>query len=184
VNALKAFWLAYLSQPASDRAIYRAIRRRKFRRIMEIGLGDGGRALRMIGLARRYWGADEIRYVGVDLFEAGSAEAGPNLTLKQAHRLLRRTGVRSHLVPGDPFQALARTANSLAGNELVLISMREAAESLERAWFYLPRMLAPEALVLVARPGDGSGEKEPVWQPVSRDEILALAAAASRRRAA
>ncbi len=115
-------------------------------------MGDASRALRMIGVAGRYHPTEELRYVGVDLFEARTAKAGPRVSLKDAHCLLRGTGIRCHLVPGDPLQALARSANSLPGNELVLISAADDAESLERAWFYLPRMLAPDAAGLCRQP--------------------------------
>ena len=52
-SRLKYLYLAYLSRPVGDRAIYRTIRRRNVRKILEIGIGTAGRALRMIDLARR-----------------------------------------------------------------------------------------------------------------------------------
>jgi len=77
---------------------------------------------------------------------------------------------------------LSRAANGLTGTELVLISAGNDPDSLARAWFYLPRMLAARALVLMERPGGES--EEPTLRLVARDKIDRLAALASPRRAA
>jgi hypothetical protein len=180
VNALEALWLAYLSQPASDRVLYRAIKKHRVRRIVEIGIADGRRALRMIRLAKRYQGDAKIRYVGVDLFEDRQAPASPIVSLKSVYRVLRRTGALVHLLPGEPGEALTRSANSLPGNELVLISADLNQESLARAWFYLPRMLSTTAMVFQA---EVVAEKSQ-WRSVPMAEIERLAARGVRRRAA
>jgi len=124
----------------------------------------------------------EIRYTGVDLFEARTPSGGPGMTLKTAHRLLTATGARIQLLPGDPYTALARTANSLAGTELVVVSARHDPDLLARAWFYLPRMLAERAQVWIEEARGPGGPA--VLRPVGGDEIEARAAAAWRRRAA
>ena len=147
-NGLRALWLPYFSQPASDRIVYRAIRRRKVRKIVEIGIGDAQRAMRMISLAQRYQPTEAIRYIGIDPFEAEAAAATRGMTLKSAYRLLKATGARVHLVPSDAPEAFPRAANALMGNQLVLISSAEPPMALLRMWLFLPRMLAPEALVL------------------------------------
>ena len=54
------------------------------------------------------------------------------------------------LIPGDPLSALARTANSINRIDTVIIGHDVDAESLARAWFYLPRMLATGAVVFWA----------------------------------
>ena len=52
------------------------------RSILEMGIGDGQRALRILELASQHCPASEIRYTGVDLFEANpSGEA--HLSLKK-----------------------------------------------------------------------------------------------------
>ena len=173
-NGLKALWLAYLSQPSSDRVLYRLIRKRKVCRIVEIGIGAGQRLLRMISLAQRYRPASEVRYTGIDWFEARPAESGECLSLKQAYRLLRRTSARIHLVPSDAHEAFARVANALSGNELVTISSDQPPESLGRIWFFLPRMLAAGAAVFFSRTTD----EAPSWRPLSLAEIRQLRRAA------
>ncbi|MFH1268185.1 MAG: hypothetical protein ABIK89_20900 [Planctomycetota bacterium] len=179
---LKVLYLSHLSNPATDRPIYRVIRRRRIQRIVELGVGDGRRAVRMIEVAGLSGPIGQVRYTGVDLFEARTERDRPGMTLKTAHRLLSATGAHVQLVPGDPFTALSRAANGLIGTELVMISAGHDPDSLARAWFYLPRMLASRALVLMERP---CGESEELTiRLVLRDEIDRLAAVATPRRAA
>lgn len=66
----KIFYLSYLSKPSSDRQIYRAIVQKKPHRILEVGIAEGKRALRIIDAAARYTSHSEIQYVGMDPFEA------------------------------------------------------------------------------------------------------------------
>ncbi len=178
-NGLKALWLAYLSKPADERILYRLIRKRKLRKIVEIGIGSGQRALRMISLAQRYHSVPEVRYTGIDWFEARADESPDRLTLKTAYRVLRASGSRIHLVPRDAHEAFARLANALSGNELVVIDSHQPLESLGRIWFFLPRMLAPQAIALAAQT---TGERR-TWRPLPLAEIHSLGAEPRRRAA-
>jgi hypothetical protein len=136
----------------------------------------------MIQLAGLHAPLDDVHYTGVDLFEARDPAEGPGITLKAAHRLLTATRARVRLIPGDPFLALSRAANTLPGTELVVISAGHDPDLLAGAWFYLPRTLAGDAHVLIERPLVPGGRG--ALQPIGRDRIEQLAAAASRRRAA
>ena len=182
MNSIHSFWLRYFSQPPCDRALYRAIRRLNIRRILEFGIGDLRRGLRMIRLAQRYNPAIEIRYIGVDLFEAASnaTDHSPALSLKQAHRTLRATGVRAHLIPADAVQSMVRMANALPGNELVIVSNHEVVERMGAAWQYVPRMLTSTALLYSA---ESAGEKFKL-RKLPPSDLRSLAPAAVHRRAA
>jgi hypothetical protein len=140
-DLLRACYLSHFSRPSSDRVLFRTIRRHKVRRILEIGIGLGRRALRMIEMAQIGSGGEPVHYTGIDLFESRSPADGPGLTVKAAHQLLAGSGARIRLVPGDLVTALARTANSLSGADLVVLSARLNPKSVARAWFYLPRVL-------------------------------------------
>ncbi len=140
--------LSLFSRPAHERVIYRSIRQVRAQSIVELGVQGGQGARRMIEAALRFSPADEIRYTGIDLFEARPADT-PGLKLKEAHRTLKQHGVHVHLVPGDPFSALARSANTLTGTDLVVIRADQDPESLERAWLYVPRMLHEGSVVLL-----------------------------------
>jgi len=137
--------------------------------------------MRMIEVAAAAAPIKEIHYTGIDLFEARSPSDGPGPTLKRAYRLLQATGARVQLAPGDPFTALARTANSLGPTDLVILSHQQDRASLARAWFYLPRVLHANSLVL-AEQGHPSGEL--TLRQVFLDEIERMARVASGRRAA
>jgi hypothetical protein len=181
-RTLRFLYLTRFSKPAVDRAVYQVIHRKRVRRIVEIGIGTGQRAARMIEVARLQFPASQVHYTGVDLFEGRSRSDRPGLSLKAAHRLLSQTGARVVLLPGDPFSALSRAANTLGGSQLVVISAGHAADSLRRAWFYLPRILAEDAPVLIERPRAPAGEMS--FRVVSRKEIEKRSQAASLRRAA
>ena len=181
-SRIRFLYLSQFSKPIVDRSVYRAIRRRRIRRIVEIGVGTGQRAVRMIEVARLNAAVGDIRYAGIDLFEDRPRPLGQKLTLRAAHRLLRPTGARIRLVPGDPFAALSRVANTLTGTELVVISASQVPANLARAWFYVPRMLTRDSLVLMEQRSGVAGEF--VLRPIARDEIDQLARGATLRRAA
>jgi hypothetical protein len=181
-SRFRVLYLTYLSRPSGDRILYRAIRSRRVRTILELGLGNAQRARRMIELAARQVPPAEIRYTGVDLFEARPPAEGPALPLRSAHRMLARCGARVRLCPGDPFAALSRAANSLPRADLVVISPGQDQASLGRAWFFLPRLLHGGSQVFLQAepaPGQWSG-----FRPLAAADIDTLAGAATRRRAA
>jgi predicted O-methyltransferase YrrM len=188
---LKYVYLAYFSQPAEDRILYRAIRRNKVRRILEVGVGNGARAGRMIALALRNKPAEPVEYTGIDLFEARKDQDGVGVSLKLAHRMLSQTAARIRLVPGDAFSALSRTANTLASTtDLIVVSADQDAESVSKAWFYVPRMLHAKSLVYreeaIQTPTVDVVAKAPLktLRLIPRAEIDKLARSQSRRRAA
>jgi len=145
---LKSAYLSFFSKPRHERAVYRAIRELQAGSIVELGVGLGTRARRMIATAARYHDAAEIRYAGIDLFEA-RPQAGSSLPLKQAHQMLRAAGAQVRLIPGDPLSALSRAANSLQSTDLIVVAADQDLRSLEQAWFYVPRMMHERSLLLV-----------------------------------
>ncbi len=149
-SLVRMLYLTAVSKPDHERAIYRCIRRLKANTVVEFGVGTGVRSRRLMTMLLRYHEPQDVQYVGIDLFEARPS-ATPGMTLKQAHRLLSETGGSVRLVPGDPFSALSRTANSLTGTDLIVIGADQDRESLQAAWFYLPRMLHDQSLVMLER---------------------------------
>ncbi|MDZ4817558.1 MAG: hypothetical protein SGJ20_01145 [Planctomycetota bacterium] len=179
---LKGLWSSCFSRPTADRTLLRQVGDRPLRRLVELGISDPERTLRLIQSAKKRNSGETIEYVGIDPFEMRSAENGEAVTLKEIHCKLRATEAKIKLVPGDPFSALARIANSLSGIDLVLISDNVDAQTLARAWFYLPRILAPTSLVLWADKSDP--EAPEAYREVSREELSQLSGSQSRRRAA
>jgi hypothetical protein len=181
-SRLAAVWNGLFATPVTvERSLEQAVKRQRPRRILEIGLGDGGRARRVITLAQRHHARHDVHFIGVDLFEDRHGDQSP-FPLKDAYRQLRSTGARVRLVPGDAYGALVRAANSLNGIDLVLISADVSKASLAAAWFYLPRTLAKNAIVLWADGTLADGE----YRLVPRAELLAAARPVrnARRRAA
>jgi len=182
-SRIKYAYYAYLAKPKSERTLYREIRRTHPQRIVELGIAADRRTLRMLQVVARYAGGP-VEYTGIDLFEARPA-GQQVLSLKAAHKLLKPMADKVRLLPGDPFSALAGAANGLSNTDLLIISAGQDAEALAKAWFYVPRMLSGDTLVLQEQsdPGNASGTR---LVPLQRLEIEAWAAAQTkaRRRAA
>lgn len=168
-------WLARLSRPAHDRVIHRHVLSRAPRRILELGLGTLVRTERMLSAAARAGGAD-VRYVGLDRFEGRGPGDPPGVSLKQAHRRLHPLG-RVQLVPGNVDTSLARLCNQLGQFDLVIVSSDNDERHLERAWFFIQRMLTAESIVFF-QPAEGAA-----WTQLARPRIDELAAQTVLRRA-
>lgn len=173
-------YLAYVSRPAKDRVLYRAIRRAAVSRILELGMECGRRSTRMVELARQVC-HQAPHYTGIDTFELSSPSA-ETLSLKAAHCKLKPTGARIRLVPGDPFTALAGAANHIGPCDLIVIAVSQQGDSLDKAWFYLPRLLHPATLVYMEQSGGDNGPSH--FELLPHDEIRRRAQAANRRSAA
>jgi hypothetical protein len=178
-NLLRYFYLAYFSQPNAERLIYRTLRRAGVNSIVELGVGTGRRTRRILEVARRYQTAADLRYAGIDLFESRPPDSR-GLSLKVAHRLLRDSGAKVQLVPGDPWSALSRTANSLANTSLLVISADQHSAALEKAWFYVPRMLHERSLVFLE---ETAGDGKCAFRRLSLAEVDSLAAKSGVRPA-
>jgi len=180
-SRIKRLYLAHFSKPVAERQIHRLMARQAVRSIVQMGIGNGARAVRLARAARFYSPGQTIRFTGIDLFEGRGPQDKPGLTLRAAHKLLKPTGVQVQLVPGDPYSALARVANNLTGSDLVLVCADQDPLSLERAWFYFPRLLHKDSHVFAE---EDCSAAEPLLRQVSRGEIDVLATPQVRRTAA
>lgn len=159
--------------------LYRLVYRRPVRAILQLGIPHPGLTRRLLGVAAEQAGTAPIAYTGIDLFEARDAQA-PRLALKEAFAMLRQDRVRIQLVPGDPDAALARVANFLGPIDLVLISADQEPVAMARAWRWLPRLLGPQAVVMIEESRTTSLPTS--WRPLTTEELHARIAAASQRR--
>jgi hypothetical protein len=182
VRRCKRLYLSYFSQPSSDRLVYRLLRKHRICKFLELGIGTGVRAQRILQLATDDRRPRSISYTGVDLFESRSEADGPGLSLKLAHRQLKIGGARVRLVPGDPYSALARVANELGAIDLILISADQDRQSLGKAWFYVPRIMHAETLVFLEDRPAAEGALQ--FSRVPRLQIEQWAAQTTPRRAA
>lgn len=145
-SLLKFAYLAYLSKPKGQRALYRAIRTLGVRRIVEFGLTDPVRTARVLAVAKQFAQGQVIHYTLIDAFEERGNDLQP-LSLIQAYRQFRQAGVSARLLPGTPARALPSAANDLPATDLLLISANYHPAALQPAWFYIPRMLHDRSLV-------------------------------------
>jgi hypothetical protein len=174
----RCYW-CYWSQPAHARVLYRLLYRRTIRAILQLGIPAPALTRQLLKVAVRQVQPATVAYTGVDLFEA-RPEGLPKLSLKDAFATLRQDHVRVQLVPGDPDAALARVANFLGPIDLVLVTADQEPASLARAWRWLPRMLGPQAVVMVQERPQTS--RDSTWRALPTDELQSLVAAASQRR--
>ena len=172
----KVLYLKLFSKPAQDREVYRQIQKLRANSVVELGVGSCVRSKRIIAGLLRYHPISEVHYTGIDLFES-RPEPGTGMALKRAHQVLAETGVSVRLIPGDPYSALARSANALTGTDLIVIDEIQNAASLAPAWFYIPRMIHDRSVVLLATAG-----REAKFRVVTASEVADLASEASRSR--
>jgi hypothetical protein len=181
LSRIRLFCSCHFSKSQSDRPLYRAISQSHARKIVELGVSTGQRAVRMIEIARLASPGQEIHYIGLDPFEGRSEGDGPGLTLKAAHQLLRGDGIRVQLVPGNLADSLVRVANSLGKIDLLIVPSALESASFVRTWFFVPRMLHDESVVFIERTLD---DGQMLLEIKPRNEIDALASAGIRRQAA
>lgn len=166
-----------ISNPSHERVIYRWIKQREATTLVELGVGQAVRSTRMIEVARRHAGGRPIHYTGIDLFEA--REGGSSgLSLKLAFRALRPLDVRLRLVPGDALTALSRCANYLVETDIVVISADQNMDPTDEAWYFLPRMLHEQSVVLVEQ----RTEKGLEMKVMTAAQIQSIARQSVRRR--
>jgi hypothetical protein len=170
------FWaLTWFSKPACDRQLYKLAAQHKPKCIVQFGLASLQQAEKLIQVCQHFSGCEEIRYTGVDLFEARTNKV-PGLTLKEAHRVLATTGAKTRVMPGDAPQMLPRMANQLTGTELLVVSLDGGRDTLDSCWFFIPRMLQTGSLVLLQEHRAAGG----AYQPLSVADVEQLAQAAGR----
>jgi hypothetical protein len=156
IGPLKYAYLAYFSQPKSERIIYQQLKKLVATRIVEVGIGSIQRAVQIVAVAQRFAGGKAITYTGFDWFEERDAGQAP-LPLIHAHRQMQLCGAKARLVPGYPPATLPQIANSLQRTDLMLISHLVDDAVLERTWFYMPRMCQPNTLILREQKDSSTG---------------------------
>ena len=146
----RLYW-RYFSKPVSQRELIQHVIENPLASLLEIGIGSGDRIKQVLRLCTLADGATQIRYVGVDAFE--SAEPGvPHINLKAAHRMLAEFGIKAHLIPGDPTNALARVAHTVLPSDLIIIDGSWGEDSLQGRAIadWLPRLCHSKSAIFAA----------------------------------
>lgn len=177
VSPIRFFHWSMLAKPASDRAIYRTIKKLRARSIVEIGLGDGVRAERIVQVAQKFGAGQTVKYTGIDLFDGRPDDQSP-LKLIEMHKRLSALGVKPQLVPGDLASSIRRIANSHTRTDLMIVSAGHESADLEASWFFVPRMLCAGSFLMLQDKTEGP------FKMMSRLDIERLAEQQTPRREA
>jgi hypothetical protein len=178
-NWFRYTYLARFARPKGNRQLYRLVKRQRVCRVVEIGITDLSRAVSLIQVAQRF-AAEKVWYTGFDLFEARPA-GREALALKETYRILRATDANVRLVPGMPNMSLASAANAHQNTDIILLGPDVSETDLKGAWFYVPRMLHENSIVLRER---HNADGQVSFQAITRTQIAELASRDSMRRAA
>ncbi|MGY8770319.1 MAG: hypothetical protein ACKVH8_18025 [Pirellulales bacterium] len=192
MSALRYFrylYQSYCSKPEHERDFYRQIRRAgcaknpsPVTQIVEIGVGNAERAVRLIRFAQQYADQATIQYVGIDMFEGRPEQDG--LKLKEAHKLLSSTGAKIKLVPGDAMMALPRVANGLADTDMIIIAEDQDRASVNAAWSWIPRMMNTTSQVFWESKQLGQKPEGTKWSFEKLDLQAVSESTAQQKRAA
>lgn len=182
MQRLKSLYWIYFSKPRNSRVLYRTVRNLRAKRIVEFGITDPERSLRLIEMAVGACPPEQqVCYTAMDLFDARSHDQ-PSLTVKQAHRHFGASKAKVQLVPGPLAEGLARTANTLLGTDLVIFAADVLPAGNSKLWFYLPRLLHAQSCLFQAHQQDQ--DQEHAFGKISHAEVEQRAAASAQKRVA
>ena len=136
--------------------LLRIIKNNKCKRIMEIGVLDGGCALQMIEEAKKNFAAEEIEYYGFDLFEEVDAKSEeyshvkllPTLGLGTIKDKLEKTNAKIYLYKGDTKETLPTIIKELPKMDLIFIDGGHDIETIENDWKYAQQVMGTQTVVI------------------------------------
>ncbi len=99
-------------------SLCRMIKKSGATRILEVGVGDGTRAMAVLSTLAKSKPGAELKYIAIDLFEMGDGQ----LTLKEFHQQLRTINVKPHLIPMPYEQGLVRVVHTFGTVDLLLLA--------------------------------------------------------------
>lgn len=167
--SLWRYWLlVHFSKPVVDRALYRFVATHAPRSILEIGLTSLERTCNLLRLAQRAGKTEEIRYCGIDLFEA--RPAGHRLRLKDAHCQVRKCSSVSRLIPGELGSIHPGLANQLGQHDLIVLTLSSRLDPAAPSVALLSRMLTEQGHLLLR---EGSGPQD-AYRVLTKAEVERL----------
>jgi len=105
------------------------IRRNKCKRILEIGVADGGNARNMVGVAIRNFSPEEVEYYGFDLF-SGDGDS----RMEQVRQRLKDTRCKFQLFKGDSVKTLSEAVKTLPKMDLIFIDGGHSYATVRSDW--------------------------------------------------
>jgi hypothetical protein len=158
----RLYW-RYFSKPVSQRSLFLHAIETPVASILEIGIGSGERIQTLLSLCTPPEGVSQIRYAGVDPFESANASA-PHMNLKSAHRMLAELGVKAHLIPGEPANALQRVVHTVMPSDLVIIDGEWGSDTVSGRAIaeWLPRLCHGGSTIFASTTQGGMFARVPV----------------------
>lgn len=136
-------------QHSGLRKLVRGIRARS---VLEIGVGDGSRALAVLETLSK--AGQQASYIGIDEFEMAGT-----VTLKQVHQTMRAQGIRPQLFPGTAERGVMRVAHTIGTVDLILIAEGPRDAQSQAAFGLMNRICHENTVVLM--------QQDETWSRVS-----------------
>jgi len=133
------------------------------KKIMEIGVADGGNARTMVMVAIRNFSPKEVEYYGFDLF-GGDDDS----RMKQVMQKLKDTGCKFKLFKGDSAETLPKKVENLPKMDLIFIDGGHSYATVKSDWEN-SRFLMHDETAVFFHNYDSSGPKG-VVDSISREE--------------
>ena len=132
----------------------------------------------MIAIANKFSGSNQVRYTGIDLFDARETPDSA-LKLLDVHKEFSALNAKIQLVPGRLNEAIPRIANTHLRTDLILISGEYQKDEINSCWEFFPRMLCATSILLLQAPGDLDGG----FQTLTRMELERIVKRSTRKEA-
>lgn len=133
--------------------LYKIIKGKKCRKIMEIGTFDGKHALKMIKTAKKFHG-ERVEYFGFDLFEGMNKKilekeiAKKPITKEETKNLLDTTGCKINLFKGFTEITLPQNIEKLPKMDLIFIDGGHSLETIKNDWYYSKKLMNKNTVVI------------------------------------
>ena len=157
LGRLRYWQRRFLSRPRRYRNLFRLVRARRSRTLLEVGTYDGEHARQLIETAALHWPAADVQYFGFDLFEDLTDEVLKKEFSKRppAQRVvaskLTANGAKVHLSRGysrDTLPALLFQTDRPAHFDFVLIDGGHAQETIQADWEVVRSLMGPQSVVV------------------------------------
>ncbi len=132
--------------------LYDTIRAISAKSILEVGVWNGGRAVRMIEVAKEQ--TSQVSYFGYDLFEdlgevgyiAELSKRPP--TEREVAALLKATGAEVKLFRGNTLETLCVSVETLPKIDFVFIDGGHSVKTIASDWSYIEKVLHNNSVVI------------------------------------